>query len=308
MDRFGFKVLYRITQSICLLAITVAASNLFAQTQPPQPPFLGIAHVAFFESDFSRARTFYKDFLGFGELLALKRPDGTDWLVSIKVNDLQYLELFAGTARNSGHLSHFALYTNDATTMRAYLISRGVEMVDQLHKGQTGDRFFTIKDPDGHFIEIVEYQPDSWTGRGKGKFMPAERVSSHISHVGILVAELGPAMNFYRNILGLQEIGRNSEDEKQLRWIDMRVPGGSDYVELILDSAAPSPGQHKAQNHVSLVTDNLQKTAADLQSRTEAGPYDRSIQLQPGTSQKQQLNVFDPDGARIEITGPPGSQ
>src|SRR5215472_5856802 len=32
-------------------------------------------------------------------------------------------------------------------------------------KGQIGNKNFNIKDPDGHIVEIVEYQPDSWTAQ-----------------------------------------------------------------------------------------------------------------------------------------------
>src|ERR1700694_4784564 len=147
---------------IRLLTIVLLAPSLFSQTNA-QPHVLGIAHVAVYQSDLAKARTFYKDFLGFAEPFSLKRQDGSEWLVGIKGNDQQYLELFAGTPQSGGHISHFALYTDDAARMRLYLASRGVAMVDDVHKGQTGDRFFTIKDPDGHFIEIVEYQPDSLT-------------------------------------------------------------------------------------------------------------------------------------------------
>ena len=286
---------------VCLLMVTLAGIPVFGQSDPQRPPLLGIAHVAVFESDLGKARIFYKEFLGFAEPFSLKGPNGTDWLVSIKVNDQQYLELFAGTTQNGGHISHFALYTNDVSSMQRYLASHGVPMVDQIHNGQTGDRFFTIKDPDGHFIEIVEYQPKSWTGRERGKSMPAERVSSHISQVGILVGQSESAMNFYRNILGFQEISRNSVDEKQLRWVDMRVPEGTDSVELMLDPGPSSSQQHKALNHISLVGNDVQKIAGDLQSRAAAGTLSRPLQIETGSNQTRMLNLVDPDGTRIEI-------
>jgi hypothetical protein len=72
--------------------------------------------------------------------------------------------------------------------MYAYLKSESVAVMSDkgsVGKGQTGNKNFNIKDPDGHIVEILEYQPDSWTGREHGKFMPGTRISDHIMHVGV---------------------------------------------------------------------------------------------------------------------------
>ncbi len=299
----ALKVRAILTDAIRLLVAVVITTSLWAQVAKnvQRPRVLGIAHVSFFVSDLGKARGFYKDVFGFEQAFSLQRQDGTEWMDFIKVNDQQYLELFAGNSKNAGHLSHFALYTDDATRMRDYLISRRVETVDEVHKGQTGDRFFTVKDPDGHFVEIVEYQADSSTGRAKGKFMSGSRLSNHITHVGILVSSMGPAMSFYRDIFGLQETGRNKEGEGPLSWIDMRVPDGTDYVELMLDAASPSPEEHKMQNHVGFASSNVQETAADLQSRAAGRLSSRPIDISADKNQKPHVNLFDPDGARIEI-------
>src|SRR5579859_1013462 len=169
-----------------LLFIALIATSLSAQvkTNVQRPRILGISHVAIFVSDIGKARSFYKGVLGFDEPFSLRHPDGTEWMTSIKVNDQQYLELVAEDSRKAGHLSHFALYTNNVALMRDYLASRHVEVLKEVHKGQAGDRFLTVKDPDGHLIEIVEYQPDSLTARANGNFMPATRISNHITHVG----------------------------------------------------------------------------------------------------------------------------
>jgi lactoylglutathione lyase len=285
-------------------AMFLIASSLLAQTDTQRPRILGIAHVAVHQNDLNSARTFYKDLLGFAEPFSLKRPDGTEWLALIKINDQQYLELFQGTPENSGHISHFALQTDDAARMRLFLAARGVTMVDQIHLGQTGDRFFTIKDPDGHFIEIVEYQRDSQTAQTHGRFMPQGRISNRITHVGVLVGALEPSLGFYRDILGLREIGRSKGNQGQATLIDMGVPDGSDYVELILDPGPASPAQHKIQNHISLLSMDVQKTTIDLQSRAAAAAYTRPIEVHLGSSQKRQVDLFGPDGTRIEIMEP----
>ena len=50
-----------------------------------------------------------------------------------------------------------------------------------------GNRKISVVDPDGHTVEIVQYMPDSWTGRDTGKHMPAPRISDSMMHAGILV-------------------------------------------------------------------------------------------------------------------------
>src|SRR5580704_15869457 len=81
---------------------------------------------------------------------------------------------------------------------------------------------FNIKDPDGHIVEIVEYEPDSWTAREAGKFMPPTRISDHIMHVGVLVGDLDKSMAFYHGLLGFNEFWRGSSSPKMLSWVNMR--------------------------------------------------------------------------------------
>ncbi len=289
---------------VAIWTILLITSPVLAQTDAQRPHLLGIAHVAIYQKDLNSARAFYRDLLGFAEPFSLKRPDGTEWMAFIKINDQQYVELFQGTPQNSGHISHFALYTDDASRMRLYLAARGVTMVDQLHQGQTGDRFFTVKDPDGHFIEIVEYQQDSWTGRAQGRFLPESRISNHLTHVGVLVGSIGPSLSFYRDILGLREIGRSGGTQGQPTSIAMALPDGNDFVELILDPSQPSPTEHKIQNHISLSNGDVRQAVLNLQSRSQLASYVQPITVHVGIQQRRQVDLFGPDGTRIEIMEP----
>src|SRR5215471_18420412 len=165
--------------------------------QVSRPKILGLAHVAFYVSDLATARRFYKDFLGFDEEpFTLKKSDGTERIVFIKINDNQYVELFAEAPRDDGRLNHVSIYTDSIDRLHAYLAANGVKVPDKVGKGQVGNRNFNIKDPDDHTVEIVEYQPDSWTTREKGKYMPVSRISNHVLHVGFLVRSVEPAMKF----------------------------------------------------------------------------------------------------------------
>ena len=69
-----------------------------------------------------------------------------------------------------------------------------------------GNKSFTVKDPDRHIIEIVEYQPDSRTSKTAGSHMPASRIADRAIHVGILVGDLEAATKFYDAVLGFERV------------------------------------------------------------------------------------------------------
>jgi len=154
----------RETRAMKRLGLLLMAPVLCCAQQAPRPRILGVAHMALYVSDLGKARAFYKDFLGFAEL------DGSDRIAVIKINDLQYLELFAENPKEDGQLHHISFYTDSAGAMRHYLAARGVKVPETVGKGQPGNSNFTIKDPDGHTLEIVEYETGSRT-REKGKFI-----------------------------------------------------------------------------------------------------------------------------------------
>src|SRR5258708_7419646 len=222
---------------------------LRSDTKAQRPKILGVAHVAFYASDLNKTRAFYKDFLGYQEPFSLPRPDGTDRIAFIKINEHQYVELFAEPPKADGQLNHISIYTSNADQMRDYLAAQGVAVPDKVGKGKTGNKNFNIKDPDNHTVEIVEYQPDSWTAREAGNFVPASRVSDHMAHAGILVASLDQSMKFYRDILGFHEFWRGSSSGKELSWVNMRVPDGEDYIEFMLYKTTPAEQQRGVKNH-----------------------------------------------------------
>jgi len=271
---------------------------------PRRPKILGISHMALYVSDLQKSRAFYKDFLGFDEPYNLKREDGTDRIVFIKINEDQYIELFAEPPKQDGQLNHIAFYTDDAHAMRDYLASQGVKVPDKVGKGRIGNSNFNITDPDGHTVEIVQYEPDSWTRRERGKYMPDTRISAHMAHVGVLIGPLEPAMKFYGDILGFHEFWRGSPSATVLSWVNMRVPDSEDYLEFMLYTKPPDAVQLGGKNHICLITPNIQKAVATLEARPARKGYARPIEIHLGTNRKQQANLFDPDGTRIELMEP----
>jgi lactoylglutathione lyase len=222
----------------------------------------------------------------------------------IKINEDQYLELFTDPPKRDGQLSHIAFYTDSAEGMRAYLASQGVKVPAAVGKGKIGNSEFNITDPDGHTVEIVQYEPDSWTRREHGNFLPDTRISTHIPHVGVIIRALDPAMKFYGGILGFNEFWRGSSNGKILSWVNMRVPDGQDYLEMMLYSGTLDAKNLGTKNHICLVVPDIDKAVATLKSRATASAYTLPIEVKVGVNGKRQANLYDPDGTRVELMEP----
>ncbi len=283
-----------------LLAASLAIS---APESVKRPEILGVAHIALYESDLNKARAFYEDLLGFAEPYSLKRKDGTDRIAFIKINDYQYLELFAEPPKQDGqHLNHISFYTDDAEAMRQYLASQGVKVPDKVGKAKIGNLNFNITDPDHHTVEITQYTPDGWSMQNKGKFLPDTRISDHMTHVGVLVGNLDTSMHFYHGILGFEEFWRGAAGSgKSLSWVNLRVPDGTDYLEMMLYRTYPGPAQIGTKNHLCLVVPSVAKAMATLEARPAFKNYGKELKAQVGVNHKRQLNLYDPDGTRIEL-------
>jgi lactoylglutathione lyase len=290
-----------------LLFVLTASSCKKNQAAPPVEPargrLLGIAHMALFVSDLEKARGFYRDLLGFEEAFTLPKEDGSVRISFIKVNDEQYIELFAEPPREDGRVYHISFYTDDVEALRARLVSKGLE-ASKIGVGKIKNRQFGIHDPDRHAVELVQYQPDGWSMRDKGKFMPESRVSTRIAHLGVLVGALEPSLKFYRDTLGFQETWRGGPSDKVLSWVNMRVPDGEDYLELMLYDTLPPPDQRGGKNHICLVVPDIHKAVAKLEARPARKNYARPIEIKVGINRKRQANLFDPDGTRVELMEP----
>jgi lactoylglutathione lyase len=272
--------------------------------QPQRPHLTGLSHIALFVHDIEKSRRFYKDFLGFDEPYFVTNQDGSLHLTWIKINDRQTIELFPEKTTASDRLNHIAFETDDAAGLRVYLASRGVKAPAKVDKGRIGNLNFNVTDPDGHTVELVQYAQDGWTVREKGRFMPETRISERMSHVGVLVSDLEAALKFYGGILGGTETWRGGSNPNQLSWVNVKVPDGPDYVEFMLYSEWPPPDKRGRQHHLCLEVADVEKAKAVLEQRATRINYTRPLQVATGINRKRQLNLWDPDGTRVELMEP----
>ena len=285
--------------------VSLILSPLVAQEAPQRPRITGISHAAFYVSDMAKARAFYEGFLGYQSPFSIPRKDATAPLVWIKINDRQSVELFPGSevASDADRLYHIAVEVDDAEAMRLYLQAKGVAVPPKTGIGKIGNKNYFVKDPSGNTVEFVEYLAEGWTMREKGKFLPATRISTRMSHVGVMTGQLDEALKFYSEILGFKEIWRGGAG-KTLSWVNLRVPDGEDYVEFMLYDKYPSQDRLLTMHHICLEVPDVTKAGEILKGRPYPEGSKPPTPMKAGVNGKRQINYYDPDGTRVEVMEP----
>jgi len=289
-----------------LLLVAIIAGTAAAQPAPVRPKISGISHVGYFVSDLPKAISFWHDFLGYDESYTLTKKDSTDIRIAfIKINDHQHIELFNEPPTTPHNMmSHLCFTVDDIEQMRVYLRSKGYDIKPgNGGKTRTGDFAFEIKDPNGMLIEFVQSLPDGLEAQAAGKFLPITRISPRIYHAGYMVGDVEKTMEFYK-MLGFTETWRGGANPKELSWINMKVPDDDDYVELMLYHALPEPEKWGTKNHLSLVVPDIEKAVVALEARPAFKNYGKTLTIATGVNGKRQVNLYDPDGTRVEIMEP----
>jgi lactoylglutathione lyase len=279
------------------IAVSLSGLSGLSYGQSTQPRITGMAHMAYYTTDLKKARDYYEGWLGFQEAFVLKNPDGSDHVVFIKINDRQYIELFAETPKNHGFVHDAGFETNDAKGMRDHLASAGVKVPDSVTKDETGNLVFDITDPSGFTIQIVQYLPNSLTSKTKGKFMSASRISDHIDHIGLLVDDRQTSWDFYNRAFGFTKEGDGSK---------MAIPDSPDRFELGVEKKSPvAEGRYHIKDHICLGNSEVPKMTAELRGKPQVNEFPAAIadthQLGNG---KNVVEIYDLDKNRVEVMEP----
>ncbi len=261
---------------------------------------MGVAHIGLKTDDLAAARQFYGHVLGYQEPFTLDKPAGGLMLTYFKVNDHQYIEVFPELKNPAeDRLSHIAFETTDIQQLRDYLASKGVQVPATLHPGLDGNVSMMLKDPDGHNVEFVEYKQGSLHTKNFGKFLPDTRVSQRIIHVGVSIADQSAADKFYKDILGFHSIWYGGMKDDRTDWVDMRVPDGTDWLEYMLNVHNPTPRTLGVMHHLALGVSSVE---AGYKTVVERGMNAEKPKV--GRDGKWQLNLYDPNGTRVELMEP----
>jgi len=275
-----------------LTAVSLAGSVSLAWSEAPErPPIVGVAHIALETNDMAAEQAFYGAGLGFAELVPGR----------FKVNDHQYINVSPNLkSETQDRLDDIAFETTNLEKLRTYLAARGVAVPATVKADADGNLNLLLTDPDGHTVEFVQYMKGSLQSRSFGKLMPEARVSKRIIHVGVTVRDRAAADRFYKDILGFKLTWYGGPTEDSVKWVDMRVPEGSDWLEYMLISSTPTPKQLGVLHHLALGVPDMKAGFKIVTSRGIIAPQPPKI----GRDGKWQLNLYDVNYTRTELMEP----
>ena len=289
----------------CLFVFFILLTNLSFLTtsaqQVKRPPITGIAFVELQVSDIKKAHIFYHSILGYGVTTSKPGPGKELYSAVIRVNQRQSIKIQDGLpAGQDERLLCVAFQTTDAEAMRLYLQAKAVTVPEAVNR-EEGMSSFTITDPDKHTVKFVQYITNA-------KVQPLHvsgdsAISRRILHAGLTVSSIPAANTFYGDILGFSEIWRGGSNDSITSWINMRVPEGTDYLEYMLVNGPVNRQQLGSMHHIALMVPDMQQAVDALSIRSLSTGYPVAAP-RIGRNNRWQLNLFDPDGTRIELMEP----
>lgn len=263
-----------------------------------RPPIVGIAHVALQTNDLAKARRFYSGLLGYPEVALTGRPHAAVFAV----NERQRLIVHDGLpADRDDRLLSVGFATTGVGALREFLIARGARVTDAASDVEAGGRQIEIGDPEGHHLQFVQLERDT---RGSPAAGPDRRVSRRILHAGLTIRDVAAADRFYNVTLAFSEIWRGGRTDDVTSWINMRTPEGTEYLEYMLQTGPIDRRQLGTAHHVALVVPDMQEAVELVRSRLTPEDPNAGASPQIGRNRKWQLNLYDPDGTRIELMEP----
>ena len=117
------------------------------------------------------------------------------------------------TRSNDRWFQHVAIIVRDMDEAYRHLrkhkvehASTGPQRLPDWNKQAGGIRAFYFKDPDGHYLEVLQF-PE---GKGDARWhQKADRLFLGIDHTAIVVADTEASLLFYRDRLGLKVVGES---------------------------------------------------------------------------------------------------
>jgi len=224
-----------------------------------RPPIVGIANFVVKTDNLEEVCKFYTGILGYDEVFKHWRPGIAGEIAVFKVNDRQYIEVSQTLANESeDKLIQIGFETKDARKLRAYLAEKNWAVPAKTGKDGDGNYSFTVKDPEGHTVEFVEYVKGSLHSRNSGKAISPNRISDHMLHVGVHVKSAEAQDKFYADILGFRFQWKGGPQDDRIDWISLMAPDGDNWIEYMMSLGAPSPQQLGVWHDVAVGTLDIQ--------------------------------------------------
>lgn len=298
----------------------------------PSPPVVGVGHIGITVSNLDRSVRFYTRVLTFVKVseteIAGSQYERLEGVFGLRVRAadlalgdehidlMEYVvpkgrEVPADSRANDRWFQHIAIITNNMSAayarLREYHVryaSSEPQRLPDWNPHAAGIRAFYFRDPDGHFLEVLQFPP----GKGAAKWHEGgRRLFLGIDHTAIVVADTDTSLRFYRDLLGMNIAGESdnygTEQEHlnnvfgaHLRITTLRAQSGPG-IEL-LEYLAPTDGRPAPSDERSNDLIHWQTTLICKDSTSEAALASRmNVQIFLGKA-----IITDPDGHALELT------
>jgi catechol 2,3-dioxygenase-like lactoylglutathione lyase family enzyme len=285
---------------VCLFLL--AAVDLRAETR--RAKILGIEQVQIITSDVSAETEFFRK-IG---LLKMCPPDESlpkpvysmtecgflpKYTLTVGLT-LQIVSLWPmPTPRPANLIQKIVFATDDVPRLRRYLKAHGITP----NKAQKPDASLTVVDADGNSIEFVQRYA-SLHRASDSSSIPQIPIPLHLIHTGFVVHDRVAMDHFYKDILGFRPYWHGGMKDDQDDWVALQVPDGTDWVEFMLNiSLDASKHTLGVMNHIALGVPDIHAVQKQLLTNGMKLTEEPKI----GRDGKWQLNVYDPDGTRVEF-------
>ena len=308
-------------------------------------PVRAVGAVGITVSDLDAAASFYCDVLGF-ERVSEHEVAGEDWerlqavfglrmrVARLRLGDeeIELSEYLAPRGRpmpqdsraDDHWFQHVAIVVRDLD--RAYRLLRmhrvehaspGPQRLPDWNPAAGGIRAFYFRDPDGHFLELIQFPP----GKGDPRWhAPGDALFLGIDHTAIVVADTDASLRFYRDGLGLRLAGTSENhgpEQERLNGVfgarllitTLRAPRGPG-IELLEYLAPrrgrPRPADARANDLLFWQTDLVVGDVPSVSRRLRSAG---AVWLSPGPVDvaggghgfARGLLIADPDGHAMRV-------
>ncbi len=187
--------------------------------------------------------------------------------------------------------------TDNARALRTYLEAKGIPVPGAVSPDAEGNLSLIVKDPEGNFVQFIQFQSRSVHGRNRGKFISKRRLSDHALHVGYRIRDPEALDRFYKDILGYRLIWKGGSRDDRFDWISMAVPDGDQWIEYMVNTGTPTPRQLGVLNHLALGTLDIDGAHKQVVERGYADKAVPSI----GRDGRWLMHLYDKDFTRTEF-------
>lgn len=230
----------------------------------------------------------------------------------------------ADSRSNDRWFQHIAIIVSDMEKAHAWLhekmvrhASKDPQRLPDWNKNAAGIKAFYFRDPDGHFLEVLEFPPDKGNPKWHRK---SDKLFLGIDHTAIVVADTASSLRFYRDVLGFSVAGGsenygveqealNNVHGAHLRITTLRAPFGPaiEFLEYLHPrDGRPYPADAKPNDVLQWQTTLVVRDVAEAskQLRHSGVPFVSTDSASAPDSRqpaRPSLIIRDPDGHAMKL-------